>query len=246
MLKWIMYAVLALLVGGSWFAYWQKGKQLTELKEKIAQFEGNGSGEELLPKMISHSQSIEGEKTFTGVLLTFLSAGVFGIFFAVYVLPFIVNRLTHAVFDSGEMIEKDPMRDARSLSAQGDFEGAIEAFRSVAATDPLNRLPWVEIVNLQKNHLADPAAAIQTIRHALESQEWQLDDAAYFLFRLAELYEEFDGDRASAMVILNQVVAQFPGTRHAANANHKLHELAAAAEEAQYLARQSGASGSSS
>jgi hypothetical protein len=42
---------------------------------------------------------------------------------------------------------------------------------------------------------------------------------------------------------MNQVVQEFPGTRHSANATHKLHEWAADgdssmnAEEAEYLAR---------
>ncbi len=191
-------------------------------------------------------QSKEGERTIEGILLTFLSAGLFGIFFVVYALPFFAQRATHAVFDSGEMVEKDVMHDARSLMAQGDYEGAIEAFKLAAAADPLNRLPWVEIAKIQKTNLGDPAAAIQTIRHALESQEWEINDAAYFLFRLAELYDEVEGNRATAVAIMNQVIEQFPGTRHSANASHKLHEwnvadeaAAAAAEEAEFMARNS-------
>jgi tetratricopeptide (TPR) repeat protein len=122
------------------------------------------------------------------------------------------------------MMEHDVMHDARSLLAQGDFHGAIEAFKTAAAAEPLNRLPWVEIAKIYKDNLQDPASAIQTIRYALESQEWEINDAAYFLFRLAELYDEVEGNRESAVAIMQQVVDQFPGTRHAANAAHKLHE----------------------
>jgi tetratricopeptide (TPR) repeat protein len=148
------------------------------------------------------------------------------------------------VYDSAEMVERDVMHDARSLLAQGEYAGAIEAFKQAAAADPLNRLPWVEIAKIYKDNLNDPASAIQTIRYALESQEWEINDAAYFLFRLAELYDEVEGNRASAVAIMEQVVEQFPGTRHSANANHKLHEwsnqaaaAAAAAEEEEYLAK---------
>lgn len=126
------------------------------------------------------------------------------------------------------------MHDARSLLAQGDYEGAIAAFRQAAAADPLNRLPWVEITKIYKDNLGDSAAAIQTVRHALESQEWEVNDAAYLLFRLAELYDELEGNRVSAMAIMQQVIDQFPGTRHSANASYKLHEwseLAAALEQ---------------
>jgi tetratricopeptide (TPR) repeat protein len=131
------------------------------------------------------------------------------------------------VYDSAEMVEKDVMHDARVRVAQGDYHGAIEAFKEAAKAEPLNRLPWVEISKIYKDHLEDPQAAIQTIRYALESQEWEVNDAAYFLFRLAELYDEVAGDRASAIAIMQQVVEQFPRTRHSANANTKLHEWGA-------------------
>ena len=156
------------------------------------------------------------------------------------VLPAFANRVTHAVYDSAEMMENDVMHDARSLLAQGDFAGAIEAFKKAAAAEPLNRLPWVEIAKIYKDNLQDPASAIQTIRYALESQEWEINDAAYFLFRLAELYDEIEGNRESAMAIMQQVVDQFPGTRHAANATHKLHEWSAeetASAESAFLER---------
>jgi TolA-binding protein len=58
----------------------------------------------------------------------------------------------------------------------------------------------------------------------LESQEWQINDAAYLLFRLAELYEQDRHDRTTAAAIMQQVISEFPETRHSANARHKLHE----------------------
>jgi tetratricopeptide (TPR) repeat protein len=241
MTKWIMYGVLAVLVAGSWMMYSKTGKEMSKVQAQITQLDETGTDEVQIAKLKTDLQSMEGEKTFNGILLTFLSAGLVGIFVVVHLLPFFAQRVTHAVYDSGEKVEKDVMHDARSLLAQGDYEGAIEAFKLAAAADPLNRLPWVEIAKIQKTNLGDAAAAIQTIRHALESQEWELNDAAYFLFRLAELYDEVEGDRATAVSILNQVVEQFPGTRHSANASHKLHEwsvadeaAALAAQEAQY------------
>lgn len=244
MMKWLMYLVLAGLVAGSWVLYSRTGLAMKELEHKIILVEGTGDPESKVSEMKTKLQSMDGERTIEGILLTFLSAGLFGIFFVVYVLPFLAHRATHAIYDSGEMMERDVMHDARSLLAQGDYEGAIAAFQHAAAADPLNRLPWVEIAKIYKDNLGDPASAVATIRHALESQEWEINDAAYFLFRLAELYNEVEGDRGSAVAIMNQVVEQFPGTRHSANATHKLHEwatadeaAAAADEEAQYLAQ---------
>lgn len=247
-----MYGVLAILTVWCWSMYAKKSDEMDEVKERIAQMEASGNLDEL-PKLKGLLESVEGEKTFEGILLTFLSAGLVGILFVVHVLPFFAHRITHAVYDSAEMVEKDVMHAARSLKAQGDFEGAVKAYIEAAAAEPMNRVPWMEIAKIQKDQLGDPAAAIQTIRHALESQEWEINDAAYFLFRLAELYDEVNGDRATAVAIMQQVIEQFPETRHSANANNKLKEwnsptvsattkaagLAASVtdEEAEFLAR---------
>jgi tetratricopeptide (TPR) repeat protein len=174
---------------------------------------------------------VKGDRTLSGILLTFVGAGIAGIVVVVYLLPFFAQRVTHAVYDSAEMIERDVMHDARVLVAQGDYHAAIEAFKEAAKAEPLNRLPWVEIAKIYKDNLEDPVSAIQIIRYALESQEWEINDAAYFLFRLAELYDEVQGDRATAIAILRQVVEQFPRTRHSANANARLHEWGADQDE---------------
>ena len=238
MMKWLMYIVLIAAVGGSWFMFSKTGEKIEKLNQEITVIDETGDPQGEVPEMRSKLGSLEGERTIEGILLTFLSAGLAGIFFVVYALPFFAQRVTHAVYDSAEMVERDVMHDARSLTAQGDYHGAIEAYKLAAAADPLNRLPWVEIAKIQKTNLEDPAAAIATIRHALESQEWELNDAAYFLFRLAELYDEVEGNRASAVAIMNQVIEQFPETRHSANARNKIHEwevadaAAAAAEQA--------------
>ena len=224
MKKWLMYALLVMLVGGSWLLYARTGNEIKTKTEEVRLLQDKGDPDGKGAKLATEVQGIEGQRIFTGVILAFLSAGLVGIVFVLQILPSLAHRFTHAIYDSAEMMEHDSMHDARSLLAQGDYEGAIEAFRQAAAADPLNRLPWVEIVKVYKDNLGDPAAAVQTIRHALESQEWEINDAAYFLFRLAELYDEVEGDRASAIVIMQQVIDQFPGTRHSANASHKLYD----------------------
>ncbi len=251
MLKWSLYLVLAVLVGGSWMMYSKKGSDITSINRQVSQLQEIGDPDEKLPDIQTRLHALEGERTFSGILLTFLSAGLAAVFFVIYALPFFAQRVSQSVYDSAESVEKDFMRDARSLFAQGDYEGAIEAFKVAADADPMNRLPWVEIIKIYKENLHDAAAAVQTARQALESHEWQPNDAAYFLFRLAELHDEVEGDRAAAVAIMNRVVEEFPGTRHSANATHKLHEWSAAgsagnvvprvsdlaAEEEEYLAR---------
>jgi tetratricopeptide (TPR) repeat protein len=121
-------------------------------------------------------------------------------------------------------MERDAFHDARVLMAQGEWEDAIEAFKSAAVEEPLNRMPYIEIAKIQKNHLEDAQAAIATLREAIEGQEWEQDDAAYLMFRLAEFYDEDAEDREAAVAIFEQIMEQFPGTRHSANARTKLHE----------------------
>ncbi len=222
MKKWLIYVAMVVLVGGSWVIFAKTGGDIKTKSAEVAALQELGDPDGKVGALEGQIQTLTGQRTFNGILLAFLSAGFVGIFFVFQILPSFAHRLTHAIYDSAEMVEVDVMHDARSLLAQGDYEGAIAAFRQAAAADPLNRLPWIEITKIYKDHLNNPAAAVETIRHALESQEWQVNDAAYLLFRLAELYDEIDGNRASAVAIMHQVIEEFPGTRHSANASHKL------------------------
>lgn len=217
-------AVLALLVGGSWFMFYKAGDEMRDLKQQIETEHNLGDPEEKVRELKSQVNTIEGQRVFNGILLAFLSAGLVGIVFVTQVLPLFAEKLTHAVYDSGEEVEADPFHDARVLMAQGEWEAAIESFKEASNRDPYNRMPWIEIAKIQKSKLEDPAAAVATLREAIEGQEWEEKDAAFLMFRLAELYDEDIEDRASAVTILEQVMDQFPETRHSANARTKLHE----------------------
>lgn len=155
-----------------------------------------------------------------------LLAGVYlGILFVLYILPAITDKATSAVLDSNELVETDPLHDARAAYARGDYEEAMGVYLSVTDTDPYNRLPWVEIAKIQHDNLEDPESSVQTLRNALESHEWPVNDAAYFMGRIAEIYEEDLEDHEACVSILNQMIELFPETRHAANATHKLREM---------------------
>jgi len=155
-----------------------------------------------------------------------LLAGVYlGILFVMYILPAITDKATAAVLDSNELVESDPLHDARAAYARGEYELAMEVYQSVTTSDSYNRLPWVEIAKIQHDNLEDPEASIVTLRTALESHEWPINDAAYFMGRLSEIYATDLDDRESAVAILNQMIELFPETRHSANATHKLREI---------------------
>jgi hypothetical protein len=168
------------------------------------------------------ADDIDNSATFSGIMLVFLSAGYVGICFVIYVLPRLAQRATHTIFDSGEMIEPDAMSTARSKMAQGEYLDAIAEFRKAASTDATNRMPWMEIIKIQRDTLGDPAAAVATIHEVLELHPWPDDDAAFFLFRLAEIQHADLADPSAARAALEQVIQHFPETRHSANAHHQL------------------------
>jgi len=228
LMKWLIYLILAVVVAGSFLYYKHATDEQARIRQEIAELQliddRDDDTVQQIAKLKNEAESRASGRTLGGILLTFMGAGLVGIVFVTRVLPSIAHYFAHAVYDSGELLEKDVMHDARSLVAQGNYEQAIEAFKTAATNDPLNRLPWVEIARIQRNNLQDPEAAILTLRTALEGQEWQVSDAAYLLFRLAELYDDDRQDRTSAAAIMQQEIDEFPETRHSANARHRLHE----------------------
>ncbi|MEI6674385.1 MAG: tetratricopeptide repeat protein [Verrucomicrobiota bacterium] len=229
-MKWLPYLILAALVAGSFWFYQHAIDEQARIKVEIAQLrqqqieDRDENATAQITKLKNEAEGKASGRILSGILLTFMGAGLLGILFVTFILPVLAHSFAHAVYDSGEMLEVDAMHDARSLVAQGEYLHAIEAFKTAAANDPLNRLPWVEIARIQRNNLQDSEGAILTLRTALENQEWQMSDAAYLLFRLAELYDEDRQDRATAASIMRQVIEEFPETRHSANARHRLHD----------------------
>lgn len=226
-MKWFFYIVLGLAISAGWMWFMKSGdKDVANLEAEIDRIEMQGSVEEQekVPTMRDKVDTKKGEKSLMGIMLAFLTAGLVGVIFVIDVLPAMAHRFTHAVYDSAEMVEEDVMHDARAKMAQGDYDGAIAAFRDAAAAEPMNRLPYVEIAKIQRDNLHDPQAAAATLRLAIEGQAWEENDAAFLMFRLAEVYQNDLGDSASSISIMQQVIDQFPETRHSANARTKLHE----------------------
>lgn len=223
-MKWLGIVVLAVLVGGGWFLFSQSDNRVEVLQSQIDLLVDEGDPESRVPRIESEIQSIESQKTFNGILLAFLTAGLIGVLFVVFVLPAWAQSMTQSVYDSGEEIERTSLHEARAFIAKGDYDGAIEAFRKAAIEDPSSRVPWLEISKIQNQQLGNWASAIETLEGAVSRQKWPEDDRAFFLFRLADLYEEEAQDREKAVATLRRVIAEIPDTRHAANARHKLGE----------------------
>lgn len=222
MWKSIAIAVLALIMGACWFFFAQSGKQILDLEKQVSELAEQGDREEKMPAIKMEIQGLEGQRVFNGILLVFLSMAVLGILFVTLILPSFADKMSQAVYGGSQEIEDDPMRDARVLVAQGKWTEAIEAFHIAARTQELDQLPFIEIAKIQKNHLEDPAAAVETLRQAIQNHQWPQESLVFLMFQLAEMYDEAMNDRTAAVIILEQVAEQFPETRHSAIANSKL------------------------
>lgn len=222
-MKWLVYLLLFVALVFGWAKY-VNNREGETLRQQLVRINDAGEEGEDLIKAKTALQTHENSRLIQCILLGLVTAVVLGVVFVIDVLPVMADKMSHAVYDSAETVEPDAMHDARAKVAQGDYEGAIESFKVAAQADPFNRMPWVEIAKIYRENLDNPAAALATLRTALEGQEWQINDAAYLMFRVAELYDEDLQDRTSATSILLQVTEQFPNTRHSANARHRLHE----------------------
>lgn len=142
-----------------------------------------------------------------------------------YVLPSFVDKMSEEMYGSSAEVEDDPLHDARAAFAQGDYPEAIRIYRQVYMENQADRFPMVEIAKIQRANLNSPTVAVETLREALEAHEWRENDTAFFMFRIADIYENDLDNHEGAIDMLKQVQEVLPDTRHAANATHKLREF---------------------
>jgi len=166
----------------------------------------------------------------TKLLIVILIGLVGGILVVKFVIPWLGDALGEAVYSSGEKVEQDEMTKAAACISQGDYEGAITHYERMLDDKPDDPFPVAEIAKVHAERLHDPQSALRVLEEHLQSKDWPVDDAAFIMFRIADVHLTHLHDFETAHDMLEQVIANFPNTRHSANANHKIHEL----EQAQY------------
>lgn len=158
------------------------------------------------------------------LLVTVIYGGVLSV---LYLLPVIVDRVSEEMMGSTAEVDDDPLDEARAAVADGEYPDAIAVYRKFWLENPDERHPLVEIAKIQRDHLKSPAAAVSTLEEGLNEHDWPEDDAAFLMFRIADIYEEDLGDKEQVMAVMKRVVKELEGTRHAGNAAHRLRELEA-------------------
>ena len=129
------------------------------------------------------------------------------------------------LYTSSEEAEVDDGMKAAAKMAQGDYEAAIEEYEKLARENPMDCHPVAEIAKIYSERFHDHPKALQVLRKHLESREWPVDDAAFLMFRIADIYADRLHDYDTAHDILEEIIANFPNTRHSANAHHRLNEV---------------------
>jgi hypothetical protein len=166
----------------------------------------------------------ENEKEVYKLLSILLLAVAGGFFFVMVILPKLGDAVGASMYSSGEEVGSDEGSKAAVKMARGDYLGAISEYEVMMSEKPADPFPVSEIAKIHAEKLKDPAKALAFLRQHLAAREWGAEDAAFLMFRVADLQtglHEFD----SAKDVLQQVMGRFAGTRHSANAKHKISEI---------------------
>ncbi|WP_395743297.1 tol-pal system YbgF family protein [Prosthecobacter sp.] len=161
------------------------------------------------------------------VILLGLAGGLLAV---KYLIPWLGDVMGEAVFSSGEKVEQDHMTKAAARIAQGDYQGAIEHYEKMLEDKPDDPFPVAEIAKVYAERMHDPQAALKALEDHLQSKDWPVDDAAFIMFRIADVHLTQRHDFETARDMLEQIIGNFPNTRHSANAHHRMSEL----EQMQY------------
>ena len=156
------------------------------------------------------------------VILLGLSGGLLAV---KYFSPWLGDLMGEAVFSSGEKVEQDQMTKAAARIAQGDYPGAIEHYEKMLEEKPDDPFPVAEIAKIHAERLRDPQTALKVLEEHLQSKDWPVDDAAFIMFRIADVHLTHRHDFEAARDMLEQIIGNFPNTRHSANAHHRISEL---------------------
>ena len=122
--------------------------------------------------------------------------------------------------ESGAKVTKEYSK-ARSLTAQGRFEEAIEEFRRGLEREPDNLMLRLEISEIYSSEMKDYRRAVSELQECLKLKLGSTQGAS-ILNRLADIYETNLGDREAAVAALERIQRTWPGTKVAYRAQERL------------------------
>lgn len=216
--------IFTLLVGFTWRT-WNQYEPPELSAEELQALEDNPEDDPWAGTEGPLSQSDETDQMVAVAIPFFASVAYGGFLTVAYLLPFLGERVSQGMIGSDVEPEEDLFVMAGRAAKEGDVLEAVASYRRAWLANPGDRRAVVEIAKLQRNELKSPAAAVETLREAYDSQTWEEDDAAFLLFRMAEIQEEDLEEPRAVQETLERVTSELEGTRHAANARHRLREM---------------------
>lgn len=175
-------------------------------------------------RVASNQEDVDGVRVmmlFGGVVLIGAVAG--GVV-VVSFLPELGERIGNIFFNPSERVEENPHHRALGYIARGEYKAAIAEYQRYWDADPTDTLALSEITHLYCDKLHDPQPAATILEKAMR-QELSPEDAAFISSRLVDVYWNSLRDGERARKLLHEVMEKLPGTKYAANANHRLQEI---------------------
>jgi len=217
--------VLGVLIIYTFIAWAGVKRDESNIKEAAKEASENGQSDPWAEvKLGDDRQNVAEGMVKVGIplLVTVIYGGILSI---LYVLPVLVDKVSEEMMGSTAEVDDDPLDEARAAVTEGEYADAIAVYRRYLLENPESRHSLVEIAKIQRDHLNSPAGAISTLEQGLDEYEWPEDDAAFLMFRIAEISEEDLADKDQVIAVMKRVIRELKGTRHAGNAAHKLREL---------------------
>jgi hypothetical protein len=218
-------AVLGVLIIYTFIAWAGVKRDESNIKEAAKEASENGQSDPWAEVKLGEDRQNVAEgmvKVGIPLLVTVIYGGILSI---LYVLPVLVDKVSEEMMGSTAEVDDDPLDEARAAVTEGEYADAIAVYRRYLLENPESRHSLVEIAKIQRDHLNSPAGAISTLEQGLDEYEWPEDDAAFLMFRIAEISEEDLADKDQVIAVMKRVIRELKGTRHAGNAAHKLREL---------------------
>lgn len=153
-----------------------------------------------------------------------------GVIVLKWIVPAIGERVAESFYSHPDAGGQTPLQKAAALVAQGEYEKALAAYRKVLEETPGERMAVAEMVRIHQDRLGDAEGAVAVLEEAMGGT-WPEDDRCFFLMRLADLEATVRKNPGRARELLQRVQLEFPGSRHASNATHRLREI----DEAEFL-----------
>ena len=139
------------------------------------------------------------------------------------VVPAVGDRVGSYFFNPSTKIEHDLHADAIARLAQGDPEGAIDIYGDILRKEPSDTLAISEIARICCRDLDDTPRAATYLERALD-EEWPHEQSSFLVNRLTDVYL-LQGDPLRARELLVTLATALEGTKYAANALHRIHEI---------------------